>query len=116
MSNVNHGQGIGFKLGDTVIDKRMLKVFAVKIGALVTTIMPVVIAFTVSFGEKKAEENVAQCDLNPTQAEILTRTMQTLKATSEFRDTDCNFNSECSTCRPPHILCSFATLSPNLWP
>ena len=39
--------GAGPHAGYNDIDKRMLKVFAVKIGALVTTIMPVVIACAV---------------------------------------------------------------------
>ena len=48
MVNVNHGQGVGFKIGGTVIDKRMLIKLATQIGVLASTVLPVALAVSAS--------------------------------------------------------------------
>jgi hypothetical protein len=66
MSNVNHGQEIGFKMGGTVIDKKMMKLLATKLVAILTATLPVIIAVTVSM-----KDSSGSCEMTPTQQAAL---------------------------------------------
>ena len=67
MSNViNHGQVIGFKMGGTVIDKKMMKLLATKLVAILTATLPVIIAVTVSM-----KDSSGSCEMTAAQQAAL---------------------------------------------
>ena len=70
-------------MAGVVIDKKMLKVFAAKIGALVSTSIPVALAISVTLRQQTSDSNDS-CELNNWQNELLTQSMKLLRQTAAF--------------------------------
>ena len=96
MGNVNHGQGVGFKLFHTVIDRRTMAIIGAKLGALISATAPFVIAVVSTSkrleSAKSAQDPEDQCDLNADQRNVLKDMARLVAATSAFTNTtNCNF-------------------------
>ena len=83
MSNVNHGQGIGFKIGGTVVDKRMLMKIATKVGVTMSTALPVILALSTPRATARPQSNdVEHCTLSAIQTSSLQLTADLLDNSS----------------------------------
>jgi hypothetical protein len=86
MGQVNHGQGVGFKIGGTVIDKKMLKLLASKIVALCSAAFPFVLVATVSAKAKERGGDNSICELTEPHNETLAELARVLRRTAMFQD------------------------------
>lgn len=113
MANVNHGQGvscrssnsqsvrllctltvymrsqIGFKIGGTVIDRRMLTKIGTQVGVLVSTALPIVLATSVS--PQQGLTANTPCAMTADQTALMRGCGQALRAT--FADSTCRYNT-----------------------
>eukprot|EP01043_Picozoa_sp_COSAG02_P054110 COSAG02_NODE_6075_length_3821_cov_16.445401_2_plen_461_part_00 len=82
MANVNHGQGVGFKVFGIVVDKQMLKLMAVKLVAASSAACTTLIAMT---RPSVRSDAVSQCHLSNAEAAAVQGVMQ-------MRNMSCVYN------------------------
>ena len=83
MANVNHGQGVGFNVLGIVIDKKMLTLMAVKLGASGSAAFTALLAYTAY--APGAAAGGAQCGLSAAQVGPVQGMMQE-------RNVSCSYN------------------------
>ena len=86
MTNVNHGQGLGFQVFGFVIDKKKLKQIGLKIGALSWASFTAVLAVS-SFGSGSSAENTGQCELSSVEVSMVQSVMQQRNASCSYNMT-----------------------------
>ena len=70
LSRLHHGQGLGFQVGGTVVDRRTLRNAVVAIGGGLTTIVTTLLALSDEL-EQLTLRNTSWCQLTPPQMEAL---------------------------------------------
>ena len=64
----NSGQGLGFRLGHTVIDRKTLQQTAVKLAGAITTLYSLLLALGQAPAEASPSEGVVECGVTAAEA------------------------------------------------